>query len=532
MIETPSRTLVVWCPDWPVMAACAAELVSPHVPAAVVAANRIVACSATARTRGVRRNMRRREAQSTCPELVVFTEDVERDARLFEPVASAVEELAPGVEVVRPGLVAVPARGPIGYFGGAEAAAERFVDHVAGAGVECQVGIADGLFAAILAARRGIVVPAGESPDFLAPLSVRELDRIAGDWGELIDLLRRLGLRTLGAFAALPERDVSSRFGGPAVLAHRLARGLAERPLARRDPPPDLTVTQVLDPPADRVDRAAFAAKIAARLLHNVLAAHGLACTRLGIHAETEHGEEHSRVWRCAEPLTLAGIADRVRWQLEGWLRATEGTPTAALRLLRLTPDEVIEGSALQLGLWSGGADTEQAERAGRAFVRVQGLVGPDAVYTGVLGGGRGPAERVRLVPWGDERVPGADPEAPWPGRLPAPSPATLPDEPVPAVVLDRSGTEVGVTGRHTLTAVPQRVSVGRGRPRRVVGWAGPWSVVERWWEPSGGRRLARMQVVFGSEPADDQIGETAGSGTALLLLREGGRWLVEGVYD
>jgi protein ImuB len=36
----------------------------------------------------------------------------------------------------------------------------------------------------------------------------------------------------------------------------------------------------------------------------------------------------------------------------------------------------------------------------------VQGILGPDAVVTGVVGGGRSVDDQVRLVPWGDERTP------------------------------------------------------------------------------------------------------------------------------
>src|SRR3712207_3257516 len=119
------RMLVVWCPDWPVVAAASGAGLLLATPMAVVAANRVVASSAVARAEGIRRGMRRREAQGRCPELVVFEDDPVRDARLFEAVAAAVEELAVGVEIVRPGVVAVPARGPASYFSSEELAAER-----------------------------------------------------------------------------------------------------------------------------------------------------------------------------------------------------------------------------------------------------------------------------------------------------------------------------------------------------------------------------------------------------------------------
>src|SRR5690349_12947312 len=212
------RVLALWSPDWPVTAAAHAAGVPPHQPAAVFVAGRVLACSAVARTQGVRRGLRRREAQARCPELAVLAPDPDRDARAFEPVVVAVEELAPGVEILRPGLVALPARGPASWFGGELTAAERLVDQVAArTGVEVQAGFADGLFAAVLAARRAVAVAPGDTPAFLAALGVEELDREPDiDRSALVDLLRRLGLLSLGAFAALDPADVASRFGADA----------------------------------------------------------------------------------------------------------------------------------------------------------------------------------------------------------------------------------------------------------------------------------------------------------------------------
>src|SRR5690606_29348521 len=80
--DAPVRTMSVWVPDWPLVAAG----VEPAEPAAVFVANRVVACTASARAAGVRRHMRRREAQSRAPSLVVLDHDPDRDARAFEAV--------------------------------------------------------------------------------------------------------------------------------------------------------------------------------------------------------------------------------------------------------------------------------------------------------------------------------------------------------------------------------------------------------------------------------------------------------------
>ena len=153
-----------------------------------------------------------------------------------------------------------------------------------------------------------------------------------------------MGIRSIGQFAALSRTDVASRFGADAVAAHRFARGESERGPSGREPPPELDAVLRCDPPIDRVDAAAFAGRSLASTLHQTLMAAGVGCTRLAIHAVTANGEELSRVWRCAEPLTEDATADRVRWQLDGWLntRTAEDRPTAPVTLLRLQPVEVV----------------------------------------------------------------------------------------------------------------------------------------------------------------------------------------------
>src|SRR4029077_14218887 len=127
---------------------------------------------------------------------------------------------------------------------------------------------------------------------------------------------------------------------------------------------------------------------------------------------------------------------DRVRWQLDGWLnkRNPNDRPTAPVTLIRLRPVGGVSAEALQLPLW-GGIGEEDRLGARRALVRVQGLLGPEAVQVPVLSGGRrpavpggapAPANRLASPPGGEEPVPRADPGQPWPGQLPEPSPTVL----------------------------------------------------------------------------------------------------------
>ena len=162
---------------------------------------------------------------------------------------------------------------------------------------------------------------------FLAALSIRQLatePSLAGTGrDDLADLLWRMGIRSIGQFAALSRTDVASRFGADAVSAHRFARGEPTRGPSGREPRAGTRRRDGLRsadrPGGCRGVRRPFAGQRAAPSLE----AAGVGCTRLAIHAVTANGEELSRVWRCAEPLTEDATADRVRWQLDGWLNAT-----------------------------------------------------------------------------------------------------------------------------------------------------------------------------------------------------------------
>src|SRR5699024_7126282 len=257
-----------------------------------------------------------------------------------------------------------------------------------------------------------------------------------------------------------------------------------------------------------------FAGRRLAERLHEGLAAASAACTRLTIVAATSEGGEYSRTWRCAEPLTAAATADRVRWQMDGWLGGTSAArPTGPVVLLRLEPVEVAAAGDLQAGLFGGSGAAH--DRAGRAVSRVQGLLGGDAVMFGAISGGRGAGGRVTMLTWGEQPAAERGPSAAWPGRLPAPSPSVLVTE--GAELQDAAGGPVGVTGRGAFTAVPAML-LWRNKAWEVTGWAGPWPVDEHWWDPSSALRAARAQVL-------------ARDGPAVLLLCRGGAWTVEGVY-
>ena len=471
------------------------------------------------------------------------------------------------------------------------------------------VGIADGPFAAGLAARSVLgragaggdpvrTIAVGVTAAFLADLPTGALlpDALGVATGraahrrpspdgdvsgalpmeEVVDLLVRLGLRTLGQVAALPEGDLVARFGITGAVAWRRSSGREETSLAPRDAPVDLSARLVCDPPIERIDAAAFAARGIAAELCERLVGRGLGCWGVRIEADIVPVLEsldanaapvtRARVWRSEGAFTIAALAERVRWQLDGWLGSVDPAGIGhglggGIGELRLFPEDLLPGGGRQLGFWGGDAMAD--DRAARAIARVQGLLGAEAVRVAVASGGRAPGERVTLVPFGDARIPERPvassavgpaiiPEAaavevavedvlrrivergprqakageapPWPGRMAGPPPTHVPDVGVPAEVVGDRGATVAVDARGLLDGPPRRVRVGdqsTGAPRwvGVASWAGPWPADERWWDPAGHRRRARLQIV-------------TDAGAAHLLVCEHGRWTLEATWD
>lgn len=555
------RLTVVSCVDWPVVG-CGWK---PDDLAAVVVANRVVAASRAAQHLGVVAGLRRREAQRRAPGLVVKPPDESNEARAFAPVLAALDDITPRIEIDRPGQCAFLTRGPSKYFGGDQSMSERVAHTVSQAldgRTAVYVGTADSRFGALQAADAAAaefddglagfhVVARGETPAFLAPLPIDSLcieqlpTTAKNDLADLVDVLQRLGLHTVGAFAALDPADVLGRFGGVGKRAHLWSCGIDDRQAAPRDIPPDLEATIELEPPVQRVDQAAFVAKALADEFIRQLGVRGASCARIAIAAETEHGEHQLRLWRAREAFDAVAIAERMRWQLDGWLSAPiRNRPTGGLSRLTLRPDDLSVAAGRQLDFW--GNEVGLAERAARAVARVQGLVGPGVALVPEVRGGRSPDESVVAIPAEsvdlvdratsvDRAMIGAavvdmmavagvlhsdtkDSDE-WVGQLPAPSPAIVHRPMVPIQLVNAGGEPVVITSRGLVMSEPAALISRRGTRHGIVSWSGPWLLDERWWHRDRHRRRARMQVVL-----DD--------GRALVVACEQGSWAVEASYD
>ncbi len=514
--------MALWCPDWPAVAAATEIGLGRMAPLAVMSANRVLACNAVARVEGVRRGMRRRDAQARCPQLVVVPANPERDVRLFEPMLAVVESLRPGVAPLRPGLMALPivARG---YHGTEDQAAAIFTEKLVAHGVwDVRAGIADEVHTAEQAARRAtvqecVVVPPGGSAEFWSGLPVDVLADI-GSGGELVGLLRRLGMTRVGEFLALPTDAVVARFGGHGRAVHQLLRGRMQPAWAPRTPPPERACDIEFEPGLTSSEAVGFSVRQTAEQFVAGLAADHLVCVELHLEVETDRETILSRGWAHTTWFDTADLVDRVRWQLES--AAREQLFDGPITRVRFEPVAVEPTSAHAEALWGSSSD----ERVDRGVAKIQSLLGHEAVVRPVLQGGRGAADRQHLVPWGERVTPRTGQiratDQPWPGSMPDPAPTRVFPSPVAAAVVDETGAGVALTERGFLTGDPARFRIAQDRWQHVTAWAGPWPVDERWWvEDEAAGLVARCQLV----------GE---AGRAWVLRCAASGWVVEASYD
>lgn len=182
--------------------------------------------SGAAEAHGIHPGMRLGEALARCPELRLVTADPDRAITAWEEVLSRLEAIGAAVESGRPGEAYFETHLLRRLYGGhLEGVLARTRKAV---GMPVRLGVGASRFCAFAAAGRArpgrpaVIVPAGAERAFLAPLPVAILQSRNA---ELPPILRKLGIGTLGKFAALPADAVADRFGHEGLRARELALG-------------------------------------------------------------------------------------------------------------------------------------------------------------------------------------------------------------------------------------------------------------------------------------------------------------------
>ncbi len=445
---------------------------------------------------------------------------------------------------------------------------------------ECEVRSAE-CGVRVQSAECGVRVPSAKC----AAHSARRTQQSAlAEIQSLLDTLRRWGVKTFAALAALPPGDVYERLGARGVAWQHLARGEDRNPLVPWVPDDPFEAALELEWPIEGLDPLSFVLGWLLEPLVNRLERADRGAAVLHTHLRLVSKEVHARTLQLPAPMrdpktlrTLmlldlestppSAAIDQVRVLVEPtparvtqWMlfeRAQPSPEQVSTLLARLTAlmGETHVGSPRLVDSWKPGAFVMGAFQVRSAECGVRSA----SAECGV----RSP------VPCAEDEVPGA--RCPVPGALegaghPVRAPGTGHSAPTSALRTPHSDSALRTPHsdsalrtphsafRRFRLPVPARVQVQEGRPVRVmtdrrgvtgghvVRAAGPWRTSGEWWNdaphPSHLSHLSHpSHPTHLSHPScwdRDEWDVAIADGTVyrLYVEREVGQWFLEGIVD
>jgi len=287
-----------------------------------------------------------RQAEHLCPHATLLTSDPVAAGGLRERIAAALYDLAPCVEVRVEGMAWLDLDGVPSPNESIREARRRLRTAV---GREPRLGLAPGPFSARLAAARarpGRLLKIDDARAFLAPLPTSEL--LLDD--EQMERLDLLGLRTLGAVAALGPRELESQLGREGRRAVLLARGVEPDQLTPWQPPMFTSAHRQFEPPVQDREALLFVARALCGDLAEELGLRGAGAKQMRVRLMCEDSDVEARESIVRHPLSSAaelfGLAG-------SWIKSWQ--PHAPITEMWIELPVLEAAGRRQLRLWTGG---------------------------------------------------------------------------------------------------------------------------------------------------------------------------------
>jgi len=309
----------------------------------------VAAASYEARPFGVRSAMPLSRARRLCPAAVFIPCDFPAYRQASKSVFAILDRYSPVIEPIALDEAYLDLTGEQALMGEPQAVAHRLRDEVkANCGLDLSIGVANCKLVAKVASElrkpRGlVVVRPGEEAIFLAPLP---LARLPGCGPATVLRLERVGARTIGELAALPDALLGELFGQYGRLLGAHARGIDPSPVLPPGDPKSISREVTFD--RDQTD-AARVRETALGLLQDVgqsLRAHGLSARTVVLKIRYQPFDTQSRQATLPYPTDRDDqLARALRQLLE-----TQLDPSRPIRLIGAGVSN-LEAGATQLDL-------------------------------------------------------------------------------------------------------------------------------------------------------------------------------------
>jgi protein ImuB len=209
----------------------------------------VLACSTAAQAAGVRPGSPLAVAWALVPSLRVLSRDADAEREALEAIATWACQFSEKVSLEPPQAVLIEVEGSLRLFGGIGRLAARLRGGLSALGFEAQLATGPAPRAALWLARGGT--------ETLPALPIQSIDLPP----DRLELLRTLGVRTLGELMRLPRAGVAVRFGQALLDSLDQATGLAPEPRVFFRPPERFSAKLELPAPASEAERVLFAAR-------------------------------------------------------------------------------------------------------------------------------------------------------------------------------------------------------------------------------------------------------------------------------
>ena len=493
-IEIPDFALQCVLRREPELRECALAIVDGGLPA------HVRQMTPAARDRGVAAGMTTTQALGRSPSLLFRAPgSLEAESACLLQCA---ETSSPWLEATGEGVVTLEWPGFAEYAetaDGPEKIAHTMVSQLAQLGFAARVGMAMTPDLALLAARDAAPARYVDSAsEFLAPLPLETLSADAAMCSievqaareEAFRILRRWGIHTLGAFAALPRDQVVMRLGGVAAELWERAAGRAMRPLRLVRAPEIFSEAMELEHEVETLAPLLFLLRRFLEQLTRRLEATYRVAALLELRLTFREGAPHVREFRIPAPTCEVDVLFRVlSTHLEG---VTAAAPIAAVALSALPA----RPERRQFSLFESGL--RDPNKFFETLARLHALLGNDRAGTPVLENTHRTDAFHLITPRFEETLANALP-APFSGlSLQRFRP------PIQARVHTENDRPVCVFSDHAFG--------------NVTACRGPWRSSGEWWEEVR---------TWGCIEWDIEVGEQL-----YRLTRRGDAWFLDGTYD
>jgi protein ImuB len=452
--------------------------------------------NAKARSMGITRGMTRVELE-TFSSVVLLPRSISEEYAARAALLECAGTFSPRVEDRSERtafLCVIDIAGTELIFGTPQALAHRLLKRVRDLGVIASIAISRNAHAATSQARSNskqiTLIAGGSEADALSPLPLSVLN-LSEQQAETFSLW---GIRTLGALAALPERELIARMGQEGKRLRQLARGELPHLFVPVEPEFSLVERMELDTPVELLDSLLFVLGLMMEQLIMRATGRVLALASVTAKLSLEGGTTHDRTVRPALPSN-----DRQLWIKLLHLDLEAHPPQAAILAVTLEAEPGIT-SKVQLGLFS--PQLPESTRLDVTLARIRAIVGEECVGKIVLKDTHKP-DSFRIEPF---VVPSKTAATQAPGQSVAAMRQLRPTERVSITLRDRQLS--------TITFREKRYEVEHAY--------GPWRANGDWWNPTPWK-VEQWDVIARS---------SEGVPLCCCLVRDKQLWQVVGLYD